>query len=135
MRYYRQVVAEALSADPPQVRGLLEGDMLRRLVCVRGSGRDRVFEFDIAGEKTYRWLVRRAEKVALIMPPTAERMVIRWLTPTAAVTCPHCGFDMLGVEFWEHYDLFHSRRPGWLNKEDWSRMGLPGDFQPPPEQR
>lgn len=135
MRYYAQVVSEALLSDPPQIRGIIDGDTIRRLVAHQGSGSSRTFTFDIIGELTLAELLRRKNRVALKPPKDLIKMRILRIEKPGAVFCPQCGLEMLTWEFWHHYNKFHARRVYWLNSEDWSRLGLPGEYPTPPEQR
>lgn len=135
MMFYAQVVAEAVYATPPRVRGLIDGQTIRRLRGFRGSGPSRVFEFDIAGAVTARVLLRRKELVALSLGAGHVPMILASLSDRQSAVCPSCGLEMLSLEFWIHYNMFHARRACWLNKEHWSSMGLAGAYTPPPEQR
>jgi len=134
VKYYGQVVSEALLADPPRIRGYLDGDMLRRLIRYEGRRGSRKFLFDIIGWVDFRDLIKRKDLVALAPALVEPPLTVNAIKGRRNVPCPHCGLEQLGVQFWTHYNLFHARRVNWLNREDWSKMGL-GEYQTPPEQR
>lgn len=135
MKYYAQVVSDALKADPPAVRGLIDGQTIRRLVAVSGVSRQRVFTFDIIGNVSFGDLVRRKHEVALETPEDVTWLAIPLLAKNASLCCPSCGLEMLSDEFWTHYNTFHARRKWWLDEEDWAPMKMPGSYTPPPEHR
>jgi hypothetical protein len=134
MRYYAQVVSEALFADPPRVRGVVDGHTIRRLISWEGSGRHRIFLFDIIGHVRARDMLKRRDSVALTFDDFSSRLSLTSLSRRQSALCPRCGLELLSVDFWSHYNVFHARRLWWLNSEDWSKMGLKGEYITPPEQ-
>ncbi len=122
-------------ADPPAIRGIIDGLTIRRLVSWTGEGRSRVFSFDVLGDISVSRLVKMKAMVALSPVDGAEPLILRSLSRLSSVSCPQCGLEMLPIEFWEHYNTFHARRVNWLNEEDWTAMRLKLPYVVPPEQR
>jgi hypothetical protein len=135
VKYYAQVVSDAVMSDPPMVRGVIDGLTIRRLMSWHGSGRSRVLVFDVIGEMPVSRLLASKNKVALAGREDDEPLTLKHLLRVSSVLCPQCGLEMLPQEFWEHYNTFHARRVNWLNTEDWKNIGLKEPYVVPPEQR
>jgi hypothetical protein len=124
------VVGEAMRADPPLIRGLREGESIRRLVETRGEGHSREFRFDLTeGWWTYRQLLLVHDRVAIERTIDAD-LEIRFKSKFAH--CPACGAVMPKRQFWDHYNDLHALRPGWLNEDHWPMM-VKGEYRLPPE--
>ena len=119
--FYKQYVSQALLATPPRVRGIIDGQTIRRLVGFSGDGGSRVFHFDVLGSIAYRRLLKRHSSVAIQWDPEYEALRIKGLEKDHRMFCPSCGLEMLSGEFWHHYNRFHARRCWWINEEHWLR--------------
>ena len=131
MKFYAEYVADACASDPPRIRGLIDGQYVRRLIGYTGARRSKIFTMDLLGPLTYREITRNPLRVALEDSAYYRRFSFE---PQSAV-CPSCALVLLGDEFWPHYNKHHARRPWWPNEEHWPGFKLAGKWLPPYEQR